>query len=342
MSIRRFSIIGLGAATLLSVSACGVLSGEESDEIVVVGQGGAYDEAHKKAAEEFEREHDVEVTFQPGANENGLVLARGGDVDMVLSQPLISFQGEKEGLWAKVTSGSAPNTTDLYDQARLSDYTNVHDFGAYVTAYDPQQVSAPQRWSDLWDEQYCGKVTMPDFTSPTIILTTLMAEENGGSLKEMEPGFAKMEDLAPCVHTWWDSNDQVDQLFRSGEASVALTTSARALESQQNGLDIEYSKPEPGALAMMTTANVVEDSPNRDMALKYLNYMMSPDAQKIFAEEMPYMPSNTATYDTLDEKSAEAIGFTPADIDSFVAPDFGYIEGVLTDWQEEWNTRIHQ
>lgn len=339
MKFRHLSIIGLVAT--FGLTGCGIMSGDSSDQIVVVGQGGDYDEAHKKAAEAFETEHDVEISFQPGANTNGLVLARGGDVDMVLSQPVISFQGEDEDLWAEVTEDNVPSTSNLYDEAKLSEHTLVHDFGAYVLAYDPKQMEEPKKWSSMWDKQYCGNVTMPDFTNPVIILTTLMAEENGGSLKNMDPGFAKMEKISPCVKTWWESNDQVDQLFRSGEASVALTTSARALESQQSGLDVEYVKPQPGALAMMTTANVVEDSPNRDLALQYLDYMMSPKTQKIFAENMPYMPSNTDTFGMLDKKSAEAIGFTPEDIDNFVAPDFEYVTKAIDGWQQEWNARIH-
>ncbi|WP_309133152.1 polyamine ABC transporter substrate-binding protein [Brevibacterium sp.] len=339
MKLLHTSVIGLAA--VFAATGCGAAADATATQLVVVGQGGGYDEAHKKAAKAFEEEHGVEITFQPGANTNGLVLARGGDVDLLLSQPLISFQGEKEGLWAEITPDNAPNTADLYEKAQLSPTTKVHDFGAYVLAYDPKQVSEPKTWESLWDKEYCEKITMPDFTNPVIILTTLMAEENGGSLQNMDPGFAKMEELAPCVHTWWESNDQVDQLFRSGEAAVGITTSARALESQQNGLEIEYTMPEPGALAMMTTANVVEDSPNRDLALEYLDHMMSPEAQKVFAESMPYMPSNPATYDQLEPASRDAIGFGPDDLDRFVAPDYEYVEGVIKDWQQEWNTRIH-
>jgi putative spermidine/putrescine transport system substrate-binding protein len=339
--MRRFNrlrIIGpaiLVCAALLAACAPGG-SAANKDEIVVLGYGGAYDEVLKKNAADFEKETGIHVTIVPHSGSDALVKARAKEADVVFTDPIWAFRGESEGLWEKL-DGS--NLNDLYKVARLSDYSVIHDFGAYGIAYNPDTVQpAPTSWNDLWNPKFKGHVILRSFTPDSIELLVLMAKLNGGSERDIDPGFAKMSQLGRNVNSWFGTHPQALELYRSGEATIGVWNDARTAWAKTQGANVKFVVPKEGAFTLMSVMTVVKGRPNTADALKYVNFELGQQAQERMAQEVGYFPANSTV--KLAPEVQQKMALNPKNIESVQMADWKYIVTVLDQWQTRWEKEV--
>jgi putative spermidine/putrescine transport system substrate-binding protein len=337
--MRRSSRL-LGAAILMCaalLTACAPGgSSAKKDEIIVLGFGGAYDEVLKANAAEFEKQTGVNVTILPHSGSDALVKARAKEADIMFTDPIWAFRGESEGLWEKLDGN---NVSELYKKARLSDYSVVHDFGAYGIAYNPDKLQpAPTSWNDLWSPKYKSHVTLRSFKPDSIELLVLMAKLNGGSERTIDPGFAKMAQLSQNVHSWFGTHPQALELYRSGEATVGMWTDARTAWAKSEGANLKFAVPKEGAFPLVSVLTVVKGRPNTDAALKYVNFELGQQAQERMAQEMGYFPANSTVKLAPDVQQKMALN--PKNIESVQMADWKYIVTVLDQWESRWEKEV--
>lgn len=214
-----------------------------------------------------------------------------------------------------------------------------HEDGYYVGtemfvlgfAYNTELVSeeeAPKTWEDLLDPKWKGKLQFPNpaasGTSTLMVLSYMM--ENGE-----EAGWEYFQKLNDQANSIPDSGSAPTKGAAMGEAHIAVGFDFMAYEHKNNGETIDFIVPEKTPI-LVNPATLVKDGPNPEGGKKFMDFMLSKDAQEILADwyHIPINPDvESKTPLSLDNIKDHAIDL---DID-WVNENYDHI-------RDEWKTKI--
>lgn len=214
-----------------------------------------------------------------------------------------------------------------------------HEDGYYVGAeifvlgfaYNTELVTkeeAPKTWEDLLDPKWKGKLQFPNpaasGTATLMVLSYMMqhGEEAGWEY------FQKLSDQANSVP---DSGSAPTKGAALGEASVAVGFDFMAYEHKANGETVDFIVPEKTPI-LVNPVTLVKDGPNPEGGKKFMDFMLSKDAQKILAEwyHIPINPDVESKTDlSLDKVKKHSVDL---DID-WVNENYDRI-------RKEWQSKI--
>ena len=176
------------------------------------------------------------------------------------------------------------------------------DYGIVALAYRKDLVPfEPTSWNDLWRPEVAGKVGMnPDGHFSTAGITALILDDMPG-IREYDSGgvdSAGMDAIIDKLNEvdvamWWDTPAHATAAIERGDIAIfadaaeQITTLVRQ-DPDKYGMVI----PEEGTPGFMDYLCVVRGTENRDMAEVLFNYMLDPELQAEFAENIPYPMSN--------------------------------------------------
>lgn len=313
-----------------------------SKTLYVASYAGQYEETLRKSAPKFEAENDCAIVSVPISAMDAVIKVRAGEqLDIVHLDPIWSFRGEAEGLFAKLDPALIPNLKNLYSAARLSEYTVAPNIGAYGLAYNPKFVDpAPDSWNIFLDPKYAGRVAMRPFMADSIELLVAMAKMNGGDEDNIAPGFARMREIGKNIHTWWRKHPECLELFQRGEIYVSLWTDGRAAWGKAQGANVEFVLPKEGSFPLVSTVNVAERSKNKALAMKYVNFLLEIDSGLEMARSMGYFPTNRNV--KLPPEVQAKMAYTPENVGDIKMADWRKIIPKMDEWNERWEREIIQ
>jgi putative spermidine/putrescine transport system substrate-binding protein len=168
----------------------------------------------------------------------------------------------------------------------------------------------------------------------------MLAQANGGDLKNMDPGFAKMKEVAENVVNF-DTTADLSKYFQQGEAWVGVWTNSEANAfSTTTKFPLDFVYPKEGSPALMTTANVVKGAPHQKLAEALLNYMIGEQAQTDIAQKLGFGPVNELV--KLSPEAAAKVTYGPEAANRLVQMDWGTINTSRPSWTDRWNREIEQ
>ncbi|HMO28143.1 ABC transporter substrate-binding protein [Enterovirga sp.] len=214
-----------------------------------------------------------------------MVEAKAVEWDLVDTGGQFIYQGQEQGLLEKLDYS-------IIDASKL-DPTWVSDYGIYslvggtVLAYNTNAMPGgrtPQSWKDFWD--------VKSFPGPRSLYTrfyynyeaALMAA--GVPRNEIYPAtdehvklaFEKLREIKPHVKVWWSAGAQPAQLLSTGEVAMASVWSGRVLDVIKDGAPVAFTYSD--GIAWGEAFVVPKGSPNAELAMKMINYAISPQAQE--------------------------------------------------------------
>lgn len=155
-----------------------------------------------------------------------------------------------------------------------------------ILAVNTQRVrEAPSAWRDLLKPGYRGLLAMPDpnFSGAALATVGTLSERLGFDF------FARLKDLGMRVE---QSNPILQQKLARGEYGLAITTDFGVRQEAAKGAPLAVVYPRDGAILVPTPVAVTSWSKNPELAVRFLNFLLSPEAQRLFAERgyYPVMP----------------------------------------------------
>ncbi|MCR8548896.1 extracellular solute-binding protein [Salipiger sp. P9] len=282
------------SATLLAASA-GIAAAQDCT-LRVTTWGGSYQATYESVAEAFEAEHDCTIQWVVGSSPDHLIKSRLGQVDVTTNTLLNSIAGEKEGLWLELDAAQIPNMVNLYENAVYSPYTIFANVGDYVLAYNTDHIAeAPESWDALWNPDYKNHVLIYGFDHiPTLSLTVLKAEQNGGDIDNIQPGLDRMAELVNSGNLigGLDVESQMVSLFQTEDAWLGMLATGRMKELLGKGVtNVAFTRPEEGTFPLITTMNITKTATDPEMAAAFVDYILSPEVQLAFATRNLYAPT---------------------------------------------------
>lgn len=183
----------------------------------------------------------------------------------------------------------------------------------------------PTTWSDLTDPMYAGMVGYLDPTQAAVGYSVLTAANLalGGTLDDADPGleWAAAMKANGVVNPVQTATASVQQ----GEIPILIDADFNGHQLAAAGDPIEVVYPTEGSLAIPYVMSLVADAPHEEAAKIFLDYVLSDDAQELFAQSF-LKPVRDVD---VDPAIAEVF---PADYDELVAtPDFEMMKQVQED-----------
>ncbi len=154
--------------------------------------------------------------------------------------------------------------------------------------------AVPRTWRDLAETRYRGLLAYPNpNTSGTgyTMLATLV------QLYGEEEAFALLKRIHRNVAQYTRSGAAPGQLTARGELAIGVTFIHDALDQVLQGFPITYNAPTDGTGFEIGGLSLVKGTRNRENAIAFIEWALSPEAQRLAAEQgQSYqIPSNSKT-----------------------------------------------
>ena len=150
--------------------------------------------------------------------------------------------------------------------------------GNMGVVYNTKRIKeAPKKWEDLKKPEYKGALGI---ANPSLSGTAYMA----AALLSQEFGWKYFEDLRANGARMGKGSGQVLDDTASGDLVASLGVDYMAYDKMSKGapLNIVYM---PQMMLFPSPIAIFKDSPNKEAAIKFVDFMISKEAQTIIAEE---------------------------------------------------------
>jgi len=344
-----------GARALVAiVIAAGLLAGARSggaeEKVVnVMSWGGDYEKQIAQVLGPLflkETGYRIQVFSKPSSAEMvATVRAQRNNpqIDVILGDE--GPQVSAPELWASIDTKDLSNMADMYPLAHIPNSSRVRAFAAacgllYDTkAFRERGLPAPASWADLRRPELRGKVAIPQPANVYgYAVLVAAARLGGGNQQQLDPGFAKMRELGPNLATIVRAASQLGDMFSSGAAWVGVYADSTAFRMYKKGMPIKFVHPKEGAFFVPLSIAVVKGSPHPDGARRFLNFMLSAQAQQIWAENFGYGPLNKKA--VLSGDAAEWLTYGPAKVEKLATLDWELMVRTLPAIVDRWNAEL--
>ena len=314
----RHMLVGAWLAPVLFLGCHNAMAVEELNALVWC------DHTDPALIKPFEEMHGVKVNLKEYEG-TGTALAiveqsRPGDWDVFVIDGVDVPRVAKAGLLAELPADQLP-LDDIFEPVQMRDvtfqdgkmYAVMEKFGYNVVSYNKSKVDAADMrdLNTLWSDKYKGRIAVYDYYIPLMDLVALKlgmkpSDISSENLAQMREALFALKDNAVMVgevvsSTTALATGEADILIGGGEWAVAV------LKSENPALD--WVLPDQGGILWSQSLAVFESSRKKDLALKFIQYVMSPEGQARLATSSCFwgMPANRKAGAVLSEEQKEAL-----------------------------------
>lgn len=291
--MTRCGAVAMVVAGVLAVAACGGSDGaadDGSENATLTVYSGREQEIVEPLFQQFEEETgiDVEVRYGDSA-ELAATLAEEGDsspADVFFAQDAGSLGAVAgEGLLATLSDASRDRVDAAY---RDPDGRWVGTSGRVrVVAYNTEAVpegDLPASILDFTDPKWKGRIGFPPTNASFQAFVSAMRLFLGDdATREWLDGIKATEPML------YESNSQVLEALAAGEIDVGLVNHyyLYLLKEEQPDAPVAnhyLAAGDPGALVNVAGVGILESSENRDAAGQFVDFLLSDEGQRFYAE----------------------------------------------------------
>jgi mannopine transport system substrate-binding protein len=349
-AVRLASLAALGFLISASTSLA-----TEKEKLVIVTSGGAYLKAMQKHFyEPFTAATGIEVIAVPSGYGDTFpkvkAMSDTGKTEWdIVSPPVDDMYANRQYLEDLGDCSTVPNAIERGIDGTCQQYGVLVDVGGVVMAYDARafegQAEKPSSWSDFFDtEKFEGARSMPDIGAPWWNVMVALGADGVEREKlfplDIDRGLKKLDTIKDDI-VWWTSGDQSQQLLRSQEVAMSFMYSGRALTLKKEGLPLEIVWP--GSVRDTAVWSVLKDAPNKEAALKFLNfYFTNPENHAAYTAETNNNSSSKEAIDLLPAADRSLQPVAPENWNTFVTVDNAWVEQNKAALGEAWSGWISQ
>ena len=281
---------------------------------------------HTDAAliEPFEKKNNVKVNLKEyegtGAALSIISQSRPGDWDVLVIDGVDVPRAIDEGILGEIPSSALP-TADFFPEVVMEDnntrngktYAVTEKYGYNTISFDKSKVDIADMkdMSMLWSGKYDGRIAIYDYYLPVIGLVGLSEgidtnKVNTSNMSVIKDKLLTLKKASKLVGDVVSSQTalatgEVDILVGGGEWVTAV------LSAEKPNLD--WVIPEQGGLRWSQSIGVMADSGKKDLALKFVQYITSPEGQAKLATSSCFwgMPANKKTEPLLTSAQKKAL-----------------------------------
>lgn len=353
--------IALGLATIFTTAAftgCassnkdGAESKKENTEgtkLVISTWGYDEDKLWENVFKPFEEENNVKIVLETGNNSERLTKLKtnpNSNIDIVYLAEAFAQEGVKDGLFEKIDYSKVPNAEKLTDKAKYlveQGYGPAYTLNRAAIAYDPAKTGMEiKSWKDLWKSELKEKVSIPDITTtfgPSVVYSAALKGGSDVKTDKGEDAFKQLEALKPNLVKTYKKSSDLANMFSNDEIAAAVIADFAYPKVREANPNVKFVDPEEGAYLNFNTINIVKNSKNKELALKFINYALSKEVQTRTAKALGESPSNVEVKLTEEESKDLTYGES---LEKANVIDNTFVNTVKNTWIEKWNRILNQ
>ncbi|CAB1061136.1 ABC transporter, substrate-binding protein (cluster 1, maltose/g3p/polyamine/iron) [Olavius sp. associated proteobacterium Delta 1] len=312
------------------------------------------DHTDPRLLQAFEKKHKVRINMKE-YDGTGVALAlleqsQPGDWDVFVVDSIDVKRVVNLGLLAPLNRKDFP-WNDIFPEVRTPELNSVggifyampEKFGYNTIAYNNKKVD-PADMRDaavLWNPKYKGRIAVYDYYIPVIEMVAIglgikPTELNKSHLPAIKEKLFKMKELSALVGDVVQvqtalATGEVDIIAGGGEFAVSV------LHNENPALD--WVLPNQGGVRWQQAIGVFAASKKKDLAVEFLQYILSPEGQGRLATSSCYwaMPANSKAALTPEQKKILRWDEQPkflANSYFYLQPDEAFDKAMLDVWTE--------
>ena len=269
--------------------------------------------------DKFAADNDVEVTMDTyDSNEAMLASLKAGKMgsyDVAVPGDYMVQILTDEGL------------LDTIADDELANKGNIEDQWLNVPFDEGRKHSIPYQWGStsfsvnrdvyqgdisttdiLFDppEELAGKINMLDSQGEVMLMASLhlgipQCSQDRDQLKALD-------ELLQGAKAQWASfgSDTAKDVLVSGDAAAGMIYNGFSAKGREEGANIEYAYPEQGYVVWMDNVVLLKDAPNRDNAIKFMDFLLEPENIAAITNFAQYSAGVKGVSEFLDPALAES------------------------------------
>lgn len=287
-----------GAAGLSTISAFGVRPSFAASDVAFLGWEG-YDAAFKSKELLDAAGVDMQTTYI-SAIEDIITKLRGGGIGSIdlttLIYQYVSFTGSS-GLLEPIDESLVPNLAGMHPRVKDFEkflrvdgalYGVPFTFSSIPLMYNPDLVEKPTSWLDLLKPEHKGKVVgYPDVMSMIVTWSKVangLEDPSRMTRAQLDATVDLMIKLKQNSRTIPSSLGEISDMFSRKEIVMGMGWEPMINWAGDKGVKLAIASPKEGTFAYFDTVNIAKDAPNRELDHALINWGLSPENQKSFAE----------------------------------------------------------
>lgn len=162
------------------------------------------------------------------------------------------------------------------------------DIGTLAIIFDPP-------------EELKGRINVLDSQGEVLALASMylgipQCTTDRAQLKELNDALLKAK-------PFWASfgSDTAKDVLVSGDAAAGMIYNGFSAKARAEGANVEYAYPKEGAVVWMDSVVLLKDAPNRDNALKFMNFLLAPENAAAVTNYAAYTAGVTGVEPFLDD-----------------------------------------
>jgi spermidine/putrescine-binding protein len=169
----------------------------------------------------------------------------------------------------------------------------------------------PDSWTVFWDPKYRGKVSVWDELSTVYMAAQVLGYDKPDpdqiynlNDQQLEAVKKKLLELKPNIRKMWSTGGELTNLFQSHEIVVAMGWPLNTAELRKLNFPVGETIPKENTTGWIDHLMITSNSENKDLAYKFLEYMIQAKTQKLVTDKTHYVPANphASEFMTADEK----------------------------------------
>jgi spermidine/putrescine-binding protein len=311
------------ALATLSILAAFVLAscGKKTPTLSLLVWEGYADPSFVRAFEE-QNQCKVSASYMGSSDELVAKLRGGsaGNYDVISPSSDVATMISSTGLAAPLDLAKLPAYAQLSPQLTSLSLVKVNgrvygvpfmwgpDPMIYDTSVFPQP---PDSWNIFWNPKYRGKISVWDDLSTVYMAAQVLGFDRPDpsqlynlSDEQLEAVKKKLLELKPNIRKMWSTGGELTNLFQNHEVVAAMGWPLMTNQLRKINFPVGETIPKENTTGWIDHLMITSASENRELAGKFLAYMINAQTQKKVTDVTGYTPANpqAAQFMTPDER----------------------------------------
>lgn len=271
----------------------------------------------------FEEQNHCKVSASyMGSSDELVAKLRGGTAgtyDVISPSSDVATMIGTAGLAAPLDLGKLPSYSQLSPQLTSLPLVRVRGgvygvpfmWGPDPMIYDTTAFSqAPDSWNVMWDPKLKEKISVWDDLSTVYMAAQVLGYDkpDPGHLynlsdDELNAVKKKLIELKPNIRKMWSTGGELTNLFQNHEVVLAMGWPLMTNQLRKSNFPVGETIPKENTTGWIDHLMITAGSENKDLAYKFLEFMIEAQTQKKVTDVTGYTPANphAAQFMTADE-----------------------------------------
>ena len=246
-----------------------------------------------------------------GSSDELVAKLRGGSAsnyDVISPSSDVATMISSAGLAAPLDLSKIPTYGQLSPQLTSLPLVRVNGkvygvpftWGPNPLIYDSSAFAqAPQSWNVMWDPKYRGKISVWDDLSTVYMAAQILGYDKPDPSHlynltdpELEAVKKKLLELKPNIRKMWSTGGELTNLFQNHEVVAAMGWPLNTVELKKKNFPVGETIPKENTTGWIDHLMITSASDNKELAYRFLEYMIEAKTQKLVADVTNYVTAN--------------------------------------------------